>query len=106
MRADRVRKSIGAENTFFDDLFSFDAAREALMPIIENVWRHCEATRIRGRTVTLKVKYADFHQITRRHADGIRTAQLRAARTNLSRPKGNPAARSHDVVARRRAGEA
>ena len=67
VRADRVRKSIGAENTFFDDLFSFDAAREALMPIIENVWRHCEATRIRGRTVTLKVKYADFHQITRRH---------------------------------------
>jgi len=48
----RVRKSIGAENTFFDDLFSFDAAREALMPIIENVWRHCEATRIRGRTVS------------------------------------------------------
>jgi DNA polymerase-4 len=67
VRADRVRKSIGAENTFFDDLFSFDAAREALMPIIEKVWRHCEATRIRGRTVTLKVKYADFHQITRRH---------------------------------------
>ena len=67
VRADRTRKSIGAENTFFDDLFSFEAARDALQPIIEKVWRHCEATRIRGRTVTLKVKYADFHQITRSH---------------------------------------
>jgi DNA polymerase-4 len=67
VRADRIRKSIGAENTFFDDLFSFEAARDALLPIIAKVWRHCEATRIRGRTVTLKVKYADFHQITRGH---------------------------------------
>ncbi|WP_083593012.1 hypothetical protein [Aurantimonas sp. 22II-16-19i] len=28
-------------------------------------WRHCETTGTRGRTVTLKVKYADFRQITR-----------------------------------------
>jgi DNA polymerase-4 len=65
VRADRIRKSIGAENTFPDDLFTFETARDALRPIIEKVWRYCEGTRIRGRTVTLKVKYADFHQITR-----------------------------------------
>jgi DNA polymerase-4 len=47
------------------DLFTFEAARDALQPIIEKVWRYCEGIRIRGRTVTLKVKYADFHQITR-----------------------------------------
>ena len=29
------------------------------------VWRTCEGAEIRGRTVTLKVKYADFQQITR-----------------------------------------
>ena len=39
--------------------------REALEPIIAKVWRHCQATGIRGRTVTLKVKFADFRQITR-----------------------------------------
>ena len=33
--------------------------------IIEKVWRTCEGAEIRGRTVTLKVKYADFQQITR-----------------------------------------
>ena len=67
VRADRVRKSIGAENTFLDDIFRFDAAAEALRPIIEKVWRYCESAGIRGRTVTLKVKYADFRQITRSH---------------------------------------
>ena len=65
VRPDRIRKSIGAENTFETDLTSFDAARERLLPIIEKVWRHCETTGMRGRTVTLKVKYADFSQITR-----------------------------------------
>ncbi len=65
VRADRIRKSIGAENTFSEDLFSFAAAREALQPIIGKVWRYCESAGVRGRTVTLKVKYADFHQITR-----------------------------------------
>ena len=36
-----------------------------LQPIIEKVWRTCEGAEIRGRTVTLKVKYDDFQQITR-----------------------------------------
>ena len=67
VRADRIRKSIGAENTFFEDIITYDAARAALEPIVAKVWRHCEATRIRGRTVTLKVKFADFRQITRSH---------------------------------------
>ncbi len=65
VQADRIRKSIGAENTFGSDLFTIDLAREALMPIIEKVWRHCERTEVFGKTVTLKVKYADFNQITR-----------------------------------------
>ncbi len=65
VRPDRVRKSVGAENTFVEDLFTFAAARAALQPIIGKVWRCCESAGIRGRTVTLKVKYADFRQITR-----------------------------------------
>ena len=34
-------------------------------PLIDKVWRHCESTVTRGRTVTLKVKFADFEIITR-----------------------------------------
>jgi DNA polymerase-4 len=65
VRANRIRKSVGAENTFDRDLFDKAAMREALQPIIDKIWRHCEATGTRGRTVTLKVKFADFRQITR-----------------------------------------
>ena len=39
--------------------------RAELQPILDKVWRWCESTGARGRTVTLKVKYADFRQITR-----------------------------------------
>jgi DNA polymerase-4 len=65
VRADRIRKSVGAENTFPADLFSHEAARDALREIVEKVWRDCERSGIRGRTVTLKVKFANFQQITR-----------------------------------------
>ncbi|ACK52068.1 DNA-directed DNA polymerase [Methylocella silvestris BL2] len=65
VRAHRIRKSVGAENTFFADLFTFEAAREAMEPIVDKVWRHCETAGAHGRTLTLKVKYADFQQITR-----------------------------------------
>ncbi|SDO18296.1 DNA polymerase-4 [Aureimonas jatrophae] len=65
VRANRIRKSVGAENTFSRDLFEKAEMREALAPILDKVWRHCEASGTRGRTVTLKVKYADFRQITR-----------------------------------------
>jgi len=74
VRADRVRKSIGAENTFFTDLIALGEARDALQPIIEKVWRHCETTSMQGRTVTLKVKYADFRQITRSRTSDARVA--------------------------------
>nr|WP_279478703.1 DNA polymerase IV [Aureimonas sp. SK2] len=65
VRANRIRKSVGAENTFSTDLHTPDEMREALAPILDKVWRHCDANGTRGRTVTLKVKYADFRQITR-----------------------------------------
>jgi nucleotidyltransferase/DNA polymerase involved in DNA repair len=65
VRANRVRKSVGAENTFSTDLTEFDAMVAELQPLIDNVWRHCEDKGARGRTVTLKVKFNDFEIITR-----------------------------------------
>jgi DNA polymerase-4 len=69
VQADRVRKSIGAETTFLEDLYTFDRAWDALRPLIEKVWKYCETTGTRGRTVVLKIKYADFQQITRSHTE-------------------------------------
>ena len=65
VQPDRIRKSVGAENTFEKDLVGFEEMKAALQPIIDKVWRHCEQTGVRGRTVTLKVKFSDFQQITR-----------------------------------------
>jgi DNA polymerase-4 len=65
VRADRVRKSVGAENTFSRDLTSLDDMRTELGPLVDKVWRYCESTGMRARTVTLKVKFADFQIITR-----------------------------------------
>lgn len=62
---DRIRKSIGAENTFMKDLIGFEEMKAELQPILDKVWRHCEQMGLRGRTVTLKVKYEDFRRITR-----------------------------------------
>lgn len=61
----RERKSIGTEDTFSEDIFSLDPARREVGMLALKVWRSCETRELTGRTVTLKVKYADFQQITR-----------------------------------------
>jgi len=65
VRANRIRKSVGAENTFSGDLTEFDVMLSELRPLIDKVWRHCEDKGTRGRTVTLKVKFANFELISR-----------------------------------------
>jgi len=65
VRPDRIRKSVGAENTFPADLFAYEAARDALREIVDKVWGYCERSGTRGRTVMLKVKFANFQIITR-----------------------------------------
>jgi DNA polymerase-4 len=65
VRANRIRKSLGCERTFSEDLSSGTALREALDNIIDNVWDSIAERELRGRTVTLKMKYTDFHLATR-----------------------------------------
>lgn len=65
VRADRERKSIGAERTYADDLHSEQELVTALATIIDIVWERIEKQGAMGRTVTLKMKFADFRQITR-----------------------------------------
>ena len=65
VKPDRVRKSVGAEDTFSQDLHTYQPAWEGLQPLIGKVWGYCGANEIGAKTVTLKVKYGDFTQITR-----------------------------------------
>lgn len=61
----RIRKSVGAEDTFAADIFDPAQARREIAALADKVWRACEGKGLTGRTVTLKAKYADFRQITR-----------------------------------------
>ncbi|MDH0912615.1 DNA polymerase IV [Rhizobium pusense] len=65
VRPDRIRKSVGAEDTFADDINDLELAKAELRPLAEKVWRYCEVNQISGKTVTIKVKYSDFRQATR-----------------------------------------
>ena len=65
VRPDRIRKSVGAEDTFAQDINDLDQAKAELQPLAEKVWTYCEAHDITGKTVTVKIKYSDFSQATR-----------------------------------------
>ncbi len=66
VKADRPYKSVSAEDTFREDL----SDPEALLAELERIGRHVWTKRVvgkglSGRTVNLKVKYADFQIVTR-----------------------------------------
>ncbi|WP_372776313.1 DNA polymerase IV [Mangrovibacterium sp.] len=73
----RERKSLGAENTFLTDYVELDDLTEQLLKIEAEVWRRLQRSQSYGRTLTLKIKFADFEQITRSRtvADLIKTEE-------------------------------
>jgi len=56
----RLRKSIGAENTFLDDIADLEKLNELLREIVGRVWARVEKAKLSGKTITLKMKYHDF----------------------------------------------
>lgn len=62
---DRQPKSRGAETTFERDLGSWDEVVPAIAPLVGKVWAACGRSGHAARTVTVKVKYADFQVLTR-----------------------------------------
>ena len=61
----RPRKSVGSETTFMQDLDRPADVEAGIAAVLEDVWRYCEKNGIAGRTVTVKIKYADFQIVTR-----------------------------------------
>lgn len=61
----RDRKSIGCENTFLNDTDDMNVLLEELHRVGEEAWQRAEKKNFKGRTVVLKLKFDDFHQITR-----------------------------------------
>jgi len=65
VQPNRIRKSIGAENSFELDLSDRAAMLSEIAEIAAILKRRLDSKQTRGRTLTLKVKYADYQQITR-----------------------------------------
>ncbi|HKI48548.1 MAG TPA: DNA polymerase IV, partial [Desulfobacteria bacterium] len=58
-------KSVGNERTFMRDITRLEDARKALLALATQVGRRMRRKTMTGKTVSLKVKYHDFKQITR-----------------------------------------
>ncbi len=65
VRPDRPYKSLSAERTFDQDLADPEALAAELRRVAGFAWDQVERAGVAGRTVTLKVKFADFTLITR-----------------------------------------
>jgi DNA polymerase-4 len=61
----REAKSIGREDTFPEDLIEMNTVNRELLSLATRVSRRLRRKEYEGRTVTLKVKYSDFEQVTR-----------------------------------------
>jgi DNA polymerase IV len=65
VQPDRERKSLGSETTFPEDRTDPDQIEAGVIAMADDVWAWCEKTNWRGRTVTVKIKWADFQIFTR-----------------------------------------
>ncbi len=65
VESEHVRKSLGAEETFSEDLYEMVDLLAALDEIAKEVNRRSEKRKFYAKTLTLKVKYGDFEIITR-----------------------------------------
>jgi DNA polymerase IV len=65
VQPDRERKSSGSETTFAEDLTDPVRIEAGVVAMADEVWTWCEKANSRGRTVTVKIKWADFQISTR-----------------------------------------
>ena len=65
VKPDRLRKSLAAERTFDNNISSEVFMLEKLKPIAEEVERRLQKSKVKGKTITLKIRYSDFSIQTR-----------------------------------------
>ena len=78
---DRERKSIGAEETFMNDIDSYDDMLNNLEPIVKKVTSTMDKYSKTGKTITLKAKNSDFRVFTRSHTLNQATSEFNSVWT-------------------------
>ena len=61
----RIRKSIGCEHTYFDDIEDIEEVRAKLDELAEELSHRMDKSNAKGRTLTVKIKYNDFTRQTK-----------------------------------------
>jgi DNA polymerase IV len=62
---DRETKSVSVEDTFAEDILDLEQLRQELAALADKLMGRLERYELAGKTVTVKVKYHDFKQVTR-----------------------------------------
>jgi DNA polymerase IV len=75
VRPDRPARSISAERTYAEDLADVDEMRAEIERLARRVAGALARKRLCARTVTIKVRYADFTTVTRSHSTAAATAE-------------------------------
>ncbi len=65
VKSQRERKSLGCERTYAEDLHTLDQVNQKLEVLVEKLSGMLIKHQLKAKSVTLKVKFADFSQITR-----------------------------------------
>ena len=65
VESQRERKSIGSEKTFSEDLSDPEEMLKKLQQLATEVWQEMQVKEVTARTITVKVKFDDFVQVTR-----------------------------------------
>ncbi len=103
VKPDRPYKSVSAERTFDVDYIDAGDLRRELTRVAGYAWQRIERSEVKGRTVTLKVKFADFT-----HDDAVEELCFASARPSRVRgrrtgPFGNASTRGqgHQIAGSR-----
>lgn len=65
VKPDRIRKSIGKERTFSEDISDLEWIGDFLVQLAQKISVSMESLEAAGKTITLKVRYKNFETVTR-----------------------------------------
>jgi len=84
VRSTRIRKSLGKETTFKDDIYDKTVLIEKLNKLTQKVFTNLNSQQFSAKTVTLKIKYANFKTVTRSYSNTKRFIELSQMPTILT----------------------